>query len=127
MSQSVTSMHSLLRIVLAGAACALLLGGCGQKGPLYLPNAQKAPVLPSAGAATPSVVPAEATPLVNPANPSNPANPGTTGGAPGAPSSQTPQQQQQQRQAPQSQPAQPNDSQSTPDGSPSAGGNSPAA
>ena len=59
----------LRRGLLAGAACALLLSGCGQKGPLYLPNAQKAPVVPTPGAATPSVVPAEPAPLAPAAKP----------------------------------------------------------
>ncbi|HTT05822.1 MAG TPA: lipoprotein [Steroidobacteraceae bacterium] len=116
----------LRRALLAAAAGALLLGGCGQKGPLYLPNAQKAPVMPTPGAATPSVVPAEPTPLAPAANPPNP-------GAAGAPASQTPRRQPQQPQQPHSLPgqpgpAQPDGSQSAPDGSPSTGGgNSPAA
>lgn len=129
MSQPVSAIPSavragpLRRALLAAAAGALLLGGCGQKGPLYLPNAQKAPVMPTPGAATPSVVPAEPTPLAPAANPPNP-------GAAGAPASQTPRRQPQQPHSLPGQPgpAQPDGSQSAPDGSPSTGGgNSPAA
>ncbi len=42
---------------------ALLLAACGQKGPLYLPGAQKTPVTPNPGAATPASVAPQATPL----------------------------------------------------------------
>ncbi len=45
------------------AALALLLGACGQKGPLYLPGAQKAPVTPNSGAAAPINIAPQATPL----------------------------------------------------------------
>ena len=144
MSQPVSAIPSavragpLRRALLAAAAGALLLGGCGQKGPLYLPNAQKAPVMPTPGAATPSVVPAEPTPLAPAANPPHPGAAGAAGapaarGGAGAPASQTPRQQPQQPQQPHSQPgqpgpAQPDGSQSAPDDSPSTGGgNSPAA
>ncbi|HEY7928713.1 MAG TPA: lipoprotein [Steroidobacteraceae bacterium] len=107
----------LRRGLLAGAACALLLSGCGQKGPLYLPNAQKAPVVPTPGAATPSVVPAEPAPLAPAAKPATP----DAGSGAGAPASQPAEPGQS---AP---PALPNDSRSAPDGSRSTDGNSPAA
>jgi len=45
------------------AALALLLAACGQKGPLYLPGAQKAPVTPNSGAAAPINIAPQATPL----------------------------------------------------------------
>ncbi|HEX4050841.1 MAG TPA: lipoprotein [Steroidobacteraceae bacterium] len=68
-------------LVLAGAL-ALLLGGCGQKGPLYLPNAQKAPVVPTPGAATPGGVPPQATPLA-PAKAAQPSQPNDSQSDPG--------------------------------------------
>ncbi|HWG76376.1 MAG TPA: lipoprotein [Steroidobacteraceae bacterium] len=83
------------------ASLTLLLGACGQKGPLYLPNARKAPVAPSPGGATPSSVPAQATPP-----------------AQAAPAARPPK--------PQSQSSQPDDSQ-PPAGDSSATGQSPAA
>jgi predicted small lipoprotein YifL len=45
------------------ALLALLLSGCGQKGPLYLPGTQKTPVTPNSGAAAPVNIAPEATPL----------------------------------------------------------------
>ena len=65
------------------ATLALGLGGCGQKGPLYLPNVHKTPVTPPAGAASPAGVAPDATPLVVPTVPgSGSGKPGATSGAP---------------------------------------------
>jgi predicted small lipoprotein YifL len=53
------------------AAIALLLSGCGQKGPLYLPDANGAVVTSGPAAATPAPPPATAQPK-KPTDPSDP-------------------------------------------------------
>jgi predicted small lipoprotein YifL len=61
-------MKCLLCAVVAGlAACAaLVLGGCGQKGPLYLPE-KKGGAVVTTPAATPAPVPAGQPPQPSPA------------------------------------------------------------
>lgn len=72
------------------ATLALGLGACGQKGPLYLPNAGKTPVTPPAGAASPVGVPPEATPLVVPSVPASGGDAGSSGPASGTPAQSSP-------------------------------------
>jgi predicted small lipoprotein YifL len=57
-------------LVFIGCSVALLLGGCGQKGALYLPD-KKGAVVTSAPAATPAPPPATA-PAKKPTDPDDP-------------------------------------------------------
>ena len=52
-------------LLLTGAVLPLLLAGCGQKGPLYLPD-KNAAVITSAPAATPTPPPPTPTPVTPP-------------------------------------------------------------
>jgi predicted small lipoprotein YifL len=86
------------------AALALLLAACGQKGPLYLPGAQKTPVTPNSSAPAPINIAPQATPLApgTALDPQPvPAKPAPTP----SPDSQKQQQEQQQQQQPPHTPA----------------------